>query len=104
MRPIKFAFPSDPENVTPPGGDFFLWRYTLLCDDESWIESVIRASKSAAHQAEHHPEVCRPTIADAVYSRGQTVIRDKILNRDDPWLHWVVHIDGIIQDDYALEG
>ena len=24
--------------------------------------------------------------------------------RDDPWLHWVVHMDGIIQDDYTLEG
>jgi len=65
---------------------------------------VIRVSKSAAHQAEHHPEVCRPEVADAVYSRGQTVIWDKVLHRDDPWLHRVVHIDGIIQDDTALEG
>ncbi len=48
--------------------------------------------------------MCRPEVADAVYSKGQTVIWDKVLNRDDPCLHWVVQIDGIIQDDYALEG
>ena len=65
---------------------------------------MIRVSKPAAHQAEHYPDVCRPEVADAVYSKGQTVIWDKVLRRDDPWLHWVVHINGIIKDDYVLEG
>ncbi len=104
MRPVSFAYASDPENVTPSGGDFYLWRYTLLCDDGSRIQSVIRVSKRAADEAKHHGDVCRPEVADAANSKGQTVIRDRVLNRDDPWLHWVVHRDGIIEDDYALEG
>jgi len=104
MRPVSFAFPSDPEDITPPGGDLDVWRYTLICEDGGDTHAVIRVSKRASHQAERGPDVCGPEVADAVCSRGQTVIWDKVLNRDDPWLHWVVHIDGIIQDDYALEG
>jgi hypothetical protein len=104
MRPVSFAFPSDPEDITPSGGDFYVWRYTLICEEWSEIHAVIRVSKRAAYQAERGPDVCGPEVADAVYSRGQTVIWDNILKRDDPWLHWVVHRDGIIEDDYALEG
>jgi hypothetical protein len=99
MRPVNFEFPREPEDIRPPGADFYLCRYTVLCDDGTTVKSVICVSKSAAYQAQRHRDACRP----GVDSRGSTVIRDKVLKRDDPWLNWVVHMDGVVRDDYSLE-
>ena len=103
MRLVSFEFPREPEDIRPPGADFYLWRYTAICDDGTTVKSVIRVSKSAAYQAQRHRDACRPGVAEGVDSRGSTVIRDKVLKRDDPWLNWVVHMDGVVRDDYSLE-
>jgi hypothetical protein len=98
MRPISFKFPIDPEKLTPPEEDFYLWRYTLVCSDETKVVSEIRIYKTAVDLAQNDPDHCEPDVAKAVATNGRSVIQDNVLKRDDPPLRWVVHVNVILED------
>jgi hypothetical protein len=98
MRPISFTFLPEPEKITPPEEGFYLWRYTLICDDGTKVLSEIRIYKTAVDLAQNDPDHCEPDVAKAVETNGRSVIQDNVLKRDDPPLRWVVHVNVILAD------
>ena len=93
MRPIGFADDA-PEDITPPGADFTVRRFTLLCEDGEEVRATVLISRSAERQARERPDVCHEEVARAVSTRGKSVLQSRALNHDDPHLDWRVHVDG----------
>ena len=96
MRPINFEYPIQPVNFMPLTGGFDLWRYTLVCDDGMTVPAEIRILKRAVDLATTDPGHCRLDVAEAVATKGRSVIEHNILLQRDPPLDWVVDVDGIL--------
>jgi hypothetical protein len=93
MRPTGFANDM-PEDITPPGADFTLRRFTLLCEDGEERRATVLISRGAEYQAHAYPEVCHPEVARAVSTEGRSVLESRVFDHDDPHLDWRVDTDG----------
>jgi len=99
MRPVSFAYPIEPERIVQFRAAFFLWRYTLVCDDATEVAAEIRIYRTAIVLAQTDPGRCRLDVAEAVDTNGRSVIEHNVLMKHDPPLDWVVDVDGILRDE-----
>ena len=97
MRPVSFAYPSEPEKMALPGASFILWRYTLVCDDATEVPAEVGIYRTAIGLAQTDPGRCRLDVAEAVDTDGRSVIEHNVLMKHDPPMRWMVHRDGIIE-------
>ena len=90
MRPVSRGDPPEPKNIRSPDDPFDLWQYTLRCADGTQVKSAIRIFAFTVEQMARNRDACGPGVADGVDSKGWTVIRDNVLQKEDPRLNWAI--------------
>ena len=96
MRPVSYIS-TRPQTISPPDAYPRHYRYTLLCDDELTTICVdVRVTRNADEWAVGRPDAVGSGVAEAVTSRGRSVIDTWVIGWDDPCLDWIVDADDIV--------
>jgi len=90
--------------MSPPDSYPRHYRYALLCDDEVttiWVD--VRVTRSADAWVVDRPEKVGSGVAEAVTTRGKSVIDMWVIGWDDPCLDWTVHPNDIVGNVQVAE-
>ena len=75
----------------------------MRLDDGAKERCVVRIPRKVANSAWNEPGLCAPGVVEAVMTQGRSVVEKRVWRNDDPPLHWVVHVDVIVEDDAPPE-
>jgi hypothetical protein len=83
----KYIFSPEPTEFSPEGDDFQSFHWILMCEDQIAVRATVQIDQAYWDKPKaEYPEQCR----EAANTRGESILRIKVLSHENPCLSWIV--------------